>query len=213
MLVFGALFALTSAVVPTVLPSHTAQLGGGSLAYGLLLGTMGFGAIAAAFTRDGVVERLGRNSVAVTMAGYSVAGVAVGLAPSVVSAAIPFLFLAGACLVWTAVTLNSTAQLLSPPWVRGRTMSLWSLAFAGVSPLGAILAGAVADALTTTTSAYVMLSAMGVGLGLAATRSGIPTLNEVTPPEFTRRRPPTATRRHARQRPGDDHQQLSGPAR
>ena len=185
LLVFGALFALTSAVVPTVLPIHIAQLGGGSLAYGLLLGTMGLGAIGAAFTRRRVVERLGRNSVAVTMIGYSVAGVAMGLAPSVVSAA-PFLLLAGACLVWTVVTLNSTAQLLSPSWVRGRTMSLWSLAFAGVSPLGAILAGVVADALTTT-SAYVMLSALGVGLGLAATRSGIPPLKEVNPPEFTAR--------------------------
>ena len=182
-LVFGALFALTSAVVPTVLPSHTAQLGGGSLTYGLLLGTMGFGAILAAFTRRRLVERLGQNSVAVTMAGYGVSGIAVGLAPSV-TAAFPFMFLAGACLVWTAVTLNSTAQLLSPPWVRGRTMSLWSLAFAGVSPLGAILAGAVADALTTT-AAYVILSALAIGLGLAATRSGIPTLDEVSPPEFT----------------------------
>ena len=188
LLVFGALFALTSAVVPTVLPIHIAQLGGGSLAYGLLLGTMGLGAIAAAFTRRRVVERLGRNSVAVTMTGYSVAGVGVGLAPSVISAA-PFLLVAGACLVWTVVTLNSTAQLLSPSWVRGRTMSLWSLAFAGVSPLGAILAGVVADALTTT-SAYVILSALGVGLGLAATRSGIPPLKEVTPPEFTAGRQP-----------------------
>jgi hypothetical protein len=150
---------------------------------------MGVGAIFAAFTRARLVERLGRNSVAVTMAAYGVTGVAIGLAPSV-GAAIPFLFMAGACLVWTAVTLNSTAQLLSPPWVRGRTMSLWSLAFAGVSPLGAILAGAVADALTTA-SAYVILSAVAVGLGLAATRSGIPTLDEVTPPEFSggRRQP------------------------
>ena len=48
---------------------------------------MGFGAIAAAFTRRRVVERLGRNAVAVTMAGYGVAGVAVGLAPSVIAAA------------------------------------------------------------------------------------------------------------------------------
>lgn len=182
-LLYGALFALTSAVVPTVLPSHTARLGGGSLAYGLLLGTMGVGAIVAAFTRRRVAERLGRNAVAVTMAGYGVAGVAVGLAPSVV-AAIPALFLAGACLVWTAVTLNSTAQLLSPSWVRGRTMGLWSLAFAGVSPVGAILSGVIADALTTT-FAYVLLSTLGVGLGLAATRSGIPTLSEVLPPEFS----------------------------
>ncbi|MEX0698379.1 MAG: MFS transporter, partial [Acidimicrobiia bacterium] len=44
-LLIGALFALTSAVVQTVLPNHTAQLGGGSLAYGVLLGAMGLGAI------------------------------------------------------------------------------------------------------------------------------------------------------------------------
>jgi hypothetical protein len=144
---------------------------------------MGVGAIVAGFSRRWVVDLLGRHSVAITMVGFSLAGIGVGLAPSVL-VAVPFMFLSGACLVWTAVTLNSTAQLLSPPWVRGRTMSLWSLAFAGVSPVGAILSGVVADALTTT-AAYVIISIFGVGLGLAATRSGIPMLHEVLPPEFS----------------------------
>ncbi|HSL25210.1 MAG TPA: MFS transporter, partial [Acidimicrobiia bacterium] len=183
LLMFGALFALTSAVVPTILPNHTQNLGGGSLAFGVLLGTMGVGAIAAAFVRGRVVDRLGAKAVAITMAGYGAAGVGVGLAPSL-AWTVPFLVLAGACLVWTTTTLNSTAQLLSPPWVRGRTMSLWSLAFAGVSPLGAILAGTAADA-TTTRTAYVALSLAGVALGAAALRSGIPPLTEVVPPEFS----------------------------
>ncbi|MGQ0847823.1 MAG: MFS transporter [Actinomycetota bacterium] len=186
-LLFGALFALTSSVVPTVLPSHTAALGGGSLAYGVLLGTMGLGAIVAALNRRAVVGRLGRWAVPVSIAGYGLGGISVGFASTPIGA-VPGLVLAGACLVWTTTTLNSTAQMLSPRWVRGRTMSLWSLAFAGVTPLGAIFAGGLADAIGTR-SAYVMVSTIGIGLGLAAIGSGIPVLHEIVPPEFDPDRP------------------------
>lgn len=186
-LLVGAFFGLTSSVVPTVLPSHTATLGGGSLAYGVLLGTMGIGAIAAAFSRRRLAERLGKLTLPLAIVGYGIGGIAVGTAPSVVWA-VPGLLLTGACLVWTTTTLNSTAQLLSPRWVRGRTMSLWSLAFAGVYPIGAILAGAVADALDTA-SAYVLISMACIGLGAVATRSGIPVLGEIVSPEFDSTRP------------------------
>lgn len=182
-LLYGALFALTSAVVPTVLPNLIDSLGGGSLAYGLLLGTMGLGAIGGAFTRYQVVERLGRNAVAISITGYGLAGIAIGLSRSLVWM-IPSMVVAGACLVWTTTTLNSTAQLLSPRWVRGRTMSLWSLAFAGVAPLGAIVAGSVADAIGAS-NAYLALSFVGMALGLTAVRSGIPVLSEIIPPEFS----------------------------
>lgn len=186
-LLVGALFGLTSSVIPTVLPSHTAVLGGGSLAYGVLLGTMGVGAIAAAFARRRIAERLGRLTLPIAIAGYGTGGIVVGTAPSV-GWAVPGLVVAGACLVLTTTTLNSTAQLLSPRWVRGRTMSLWSLAFAGVYPIGAILSGAVADALDTS-SAYVLISMACIGLGVVATRSGIPVLGEIVPPEFDVDRP------------------------
>ncbi len=186
-LLVGAFFGLTSSVVPTVLPSHTATLGGGSLAYGILLGTMGVGAITAAFSRRRLAERLGKLTLPFAIAGYGIGGIAVGTAPSV-AWAVPGLLLAGACLVWTTTTLNSTAQLLSPRWVRGRTMSLWSLAFAGVYPIGAILSGAVADALDTA-SAYVLISMACIGLGAVATRSGIPVLAEIIPPEFDSTQP------------------------
>jgi MFS family permease len=187
-LLVGAFFGLTSSVVPTVLPSHTEALGGGSLAYGILLGTMGVGAIAAAFTRRRVADRLGRMTLPFAIGGYGVGGIAVGTASSV-AWALPGLLLTGACLVWTTTTLNSTAQLLSPRWVRGRTMSLWSLAFAGVYPVGAILSGAVADAIDTQ-SAYVLISMACIGLGAVATKSGIPVLGEIVPPEFDPSRVP-----------------------
>lgn len=186
-LIFGALFGLTSSVVPTVLPSHTEALGGGSLAYGILLGTMGVGAIISAFLRRRLADRLGRWTVPVAITGYSIGGIGVGVAPSL-GWAVPGLVLAGMSLVLTTTTLNSTAQMLSPRWVRGRTMSLWSLAFAGVLPIGSIISGALADALTTRDS-YVLVSLAGIGLGIAAIRSGIPVLAEVVPPEFDPDRP------------------------
>lgn len=182
-LLIGALFALTSAVVQTVLPSHTVRLGGGSFAYGLMLGAMGLGAIVAAFTRRQVLERLGRNAVPITMTLFGVFGIGVGIATDPVMAG-AFLVGAGACWVWTLTTLNASAQLLSPSWVRGRTMGLYTLSFVGVYPVGAILAGAIADAVGTP-SAYVSLSAAGIILGLAATRSGLPVLSEIESPEFS----------------------------
>lgn len=182
-LLIGALFALTSAVVQTVLPNHTAQLGGGSLAYGVLLGAMGLGAIVAAFTRRRVVEGFGRKAVPLTMTLFGVFGIGVGLSPTPGWAG-PFLIGAGACWVWTLTTLNASAQLLSPSWVRGRTMGLYTLSFVGVYPVGAILAGAMADAIGTST-AYVLLSSAGIVLGLAAIRSGLPVLGEIESPEFS----------------------------
>ncbi len=198
-LLIGALFALTSAVVQTVLPNHTAALGGGSFAYGVLLGAMGLGAIVAAFTRRRVVEGFGRKSVPITMTLFGVFGIGVGLAPTPAWAG-PFLIGAGACWVWTLTTLNASAQLLSPSWVRGRTMGLYTLSFVGVYPVGAILAGAIADAVGTA-NAYVALSAVGIVLGLGATRSGLPALGEIESPEFN----------DDRSRPAHALEESSGP--
>ena len=183
LLLAGALFALTSAVVQTVLPNHTAELGGGSLAYGVLLGSMGVGAIVAGFTRSLVVDRLGRRSVPITMTVFGFTGIGVGLAPNLIWAGI-FLMISGACWLWTLATLNTTAQLLSPAWVRGRTMSLYTLAFVGVYPLGSILAGAIADAVGTV-NAYLGLSLAGIALGMAVRRAGIPGLDDIVSPEFS----------------------------
>lgn len=179
----GALFALTSAVVQTVLPNHAAELGGGPIAYGLLLGSMGAGAIVAAFTRRAVVGRMGRRSVPFTMAGFGLAGVAIGAAPDPLVAA-PLLAAAGLFWVWTLSTLNATTQLMTPEWVRGRAMSLYTVAFIGIYPVGSIVAGVVAD-LIGTRAAYVVLSALGVTLAAAATRFRVPSLDEVEPPEFS----------------------------
>lgn len=183
LLVLAAMFAITSSVVQAVLPSRTEELGGSAGTYGLLLGAMGFGALVAAFTRHGVVSRLGERSVPTTILFFGLSGIWLGIAPTTLMA-IPALMLAGACWVWTLTTTNATAQLMSPEWLRGRTMSLYTLSFVGVVPLGSILAGALADQLGAG-RATVLLSILTVVLGLAGPRLRLPALGEVVTPEFT----------------------------
>ncbi len=183
LLVLAASFAITSAVVQSVLPSFTDALGGSADAFGLLLGAMGLGALTGAFTRRQVVERLGRRSIPTTIVVFGVAGVATGLAPAIWWA-VPGLLVAGAAWVWTLTTTNATAQLMSPEWVRGRAMSLYTLAFVGIMPLGSILSGVIAD-LIGAGPAMVVLSVGSIVLGLVAPRFRIPALADVETPEFS----------------------------
>lgn len=178
-----ALFAITSAVIQSVLAPRTDEMGGSSLAYGLLLGAMGVGALVAAFGRSRLIAALGGRATQISIVVFGLAGMFVGVAPSVAWAGAGLLVV-GLCWVLTLVTLNTTTQTVSPEWIRGRAMSLYTLAFTGITPLGAILAGALAD-VTTPGTAYVIMSAATVVLGLTVPFFHIPDLRDIEPPEFT----------------------------
>jgi len=128
-LILAALFAITSAVVQAILPNRTEELGGDAGTFGILLGAMGVGALIGGFSRDPVTSRLGKWSLPVTVALFGVAGIGLGAASAIPVAAVALL-VAGAAWVWTLANLNATAQLMSPEWVRGRAMGLYTLAFA-----------------------------------------------------------------------------------
>jgi MFS family permease len=178
LLLVAAAFALSTAVVQATLPNFTADaLGGDALTYGLLLGCMGAGALLAAFTRPRVAQRLGRRMVPFAIILFGVAGVFVGLSRSAWQAALGMVVV-GLGWVWTLSTLNATTQLLAPRWVRGRVMSLYTLAFLGFVPLGAILAGVLGDTIGVP-QAFVVLSSVAIVLGLVTTRLPLPVLGEV----------------------------------
>ena len=183
LLALAALFAITSAAIQAVLPTRTEELGGGEATYGILYGAMGVGALIGAFTRKQVVESLGRRSIPSTITAFGVFGIVLGFATTT-WIAIPALVAIGACWVWTLTTTNATAQLMSPEWIRGRAMSLYTLAFVGIVPLGSILAGALAD-LIGAGMAQATMSSAGIALGLVAARFDIPALREVETPEFS----------------------------
>lgn len=178
LLAIAAGFAITSASVQAVLPNLTQDvLGGSAVMYGVLLGAMGLGALAAAFTRERVTRRLDRRTVPASIVGFGIAGVGLGLSTEPVLAAAA-MAVAGLFWVWTLSTLNATVQLMSPGWVRGRAMSLYMLAFSGILPIGSLFAGAFASA-TSTPLAVVVLSAAAIVLGLFGLRLPVPSLAEV----------------------------------
>jgi MFS family permease len=182
-----ALFAITSSVVQSTLPAHTIGLGGGSFELGILLGAMGAGALVGAFVRQRVVDKLDRRTVPLTITIFGVCGIGLGLANSLLIAGIA-LFAAGITWVLTLANLNATAQLMAPQWIRGRAMSLYSLAFAGVLPVGAIIAGVIADAIGTSGALYVF-SGAAVILGFISPAFAIPSVDAIDSPEFTADRP------------------------
>jgi MFS family permease len=54
------------------------------------------------------------------------------------------LALCGWCIVSFYGTANTTVQLNTPDRLRGRVMSIYTMAFAGLSPIGSVFAGTVA---------------------------------------------------------------------
>jgi MFS family permease len=74
--------------------------------------------------------------------------------------------LSGLFLILQAVSLNTLIQTTVPDEFRGRVLSLYTLAFLGVAPIGALLLGALASAISTATAVglYGVLSGLGGGL-------------------------------------------------
>lgn len=183
LLALVSLFAISSAVVQATLPNRTSELGGSETMYGILLGFMGAGALIGALIRPRVVGRLGARSVPATIVVFGLAGVTVGLARSAPVAAAGML-VAGACWVLTLTTLNASSQMMAPDWIRGRAMSLYTLAFSGIYPIGSIMSGALADGIGAG-GAMVAFSGAAIALGLAAPRFRVPPLDEIVAPEYT----------------------------
>jgi MFS family permease len=178
-----SLFAITSAVVQAILPVHTSFLGGSAGTFGILLGAMGAGALAGAVLRPRLFARATVNTVPYTMGLFGVVGIGLGVAPNLWVAGVA-MFIGGIFWLLTMSTLNATAQLMAPEWIRGRAMSLYMLAWAGTIPLGSILAGVVAD-ITGTRNAIVVFSLGSVALGLMAPRFRIPRLEDIESPALT----------------------------
>ena len=176
-------FGLTSASLQVLLPNLTeSALHGGATTYGLLLGAMGVGALIGAFTRARATAALGRRTVAAGIAVFGAVGVGVGLShiPWVTGM---LMAAAGVVWVWSLTTLNATIQTLSHSWVRGRALSLYTLAFSGVWPVGSLLAGGVADS-AGAGWAVVALCGGALLLGLAAWRMPIVGIADVSAPEI-----------------------------
>jgi MFS family permease len=123
--------------------------------FGLLMTTLGIGAVAGAVAL-GVWGR-GRPPVVALAAPALVQATATALLAGVstVAAAAALLLVTGFCGILFMAGSNSTLQLTVPDALRGRIMSLHTLMFAGVTPFGSLLVGSVAEAFGIRTSVVV----------------------------------------------------------
>lgn len=74
------------------------------------------------------------------------------------------LFMVGICSIVFTALVNSTIQLNSEDNMRGRVMSVYSLVFGGVTPIGSIFAGNISEY----TGAHICMIISGI-IGIAAT--------------------------------------------
>jgi MFS family permease len=76
-------------------------------------------------------------------AGYAAAMALLALSPTL-RAGVAAAFLVGAASIAFLTTGNSTIQLTAPPQMRGRVTGLWTTAFVGSTPIGAVAVGVIA---------------------------------------------------------------------
>jgi MFS family permease len=159
------LLALTSAFVMnfnTILPFYNSDvLGKGDTLYGILLASMGVGSFAGAL----LIAARSRSGPrpAILLAGA--AGMSVLLAAggfiSNYYAACALLLALGFCMITFTTLVNSTIQLNSDDRMRGRVMSVYSLVFGGVTPIGGLYAGKLTEA-TGVPASMIVSGAIGV---------------------------------------------------
>jgi MFS family permease len=167
-LIRSGVFVICASALWALLPQQARRhLGLGSFGYGVLLGCIGFGALAGAWLLPRVREWLSINQlVAAGSLAFALATISLAYLHSFALLAVT---LAGGGVAWIAVlsSLNVSAQTVTPSWVRARVMAIYLLVFMGGLAAGSAIWGFVAA--RAGVSAALVLSAVGLFIGPLAT--------------------------------------------
>jgi MFS family permease len=141
---------------------------GGSALYGTLMALIGFGAVSGALILPRFQRRLSADSV--VMLGTTGTGAALIIMAILQS---PYALMLAALLggmSWIAVlsSLNVSAQMALPDWVRARGLAVFLMVFFGSMSLGSVLWGQVAT--LTSISTALLIASGGLVVGLFITR-------------------------------------------
>jgi predicted MFS family arabinose efflux permease len=160
----AAVFLVPGSALWALLPLVATQgLGQGASGYGLLLASLGSGAVAGSFALPYLRSRSTDNViVAVASVIYAAALAIVVLVPNVVVALVALL---PAGFAWIAVlsTMNAALQLFLPAWVRARGLSIYLTVFFGSQAVGAVLWGAIAVPFGLTATFLIAAALMAAG--------------------------------------------------
>lgn len=143
------------------------RISGGAAIYGVLLGAIGLGAVLGAFAMPTWKAKFGPDRlVAGATLGTALALALFGIAREPVVALAASL-LAGVSWIAAVATLNVSAQVALPDWVRGRGLATYITAFFGAMSFGSALWGQVAT-MTTLPVAYYA-AAVGAAIAIPLT--------------------------------------------
>jgi MFS family permease len=136
------------------------RVSGGAAIYGLLLGAIGLGAVCAAFVMPYWKKRFGADGVvAMASVGTAIALVLFGIARDPIVASIASI-VAGASWIAGVATLNVSAQLSLPDWVRGRGLAMYMTVMFGSMTLGSALWGQIATVTNLQLALFIAAGAM-----------------------------------------------------
>jgi len=139
--------------------------------FGILSAFFGGGALVGALLSASLGRASWKALVAGT-AGFSLSLLALAPLSSVWPCAI-LLFVTGVCFtLWTS-NANSILQLRAPDHLRGRVVSLYLWAFAGLAPIGGLLAGWLCEVGGTQLS-FAVAGATGLAMAALAARRVAP---------------------------------------
>jgi MFS family permease len=138
-----SVFVLNFTLLTSVLAKDV--LHAGATGFGFLMSSQGAGALVGAITVASLAH-LGPRP-AFLFGGATVLGMAEVVLATVrqFPAAAVTLGVAGASMVLFTATVNTTLQLNAPDHLRGRVMSMYALVMGGLTPLGSLVAGSLAQ--------------------------------------------------------------------
>src|SRR5262249_15256776 len=144
-LIRGAAFFLFASAYWALLPLVARrQIAGGPDLYGFLLGAIGVGAVGGAFALPWLKAKLGPDGLVATGSiGTAVAMTLFALARDPATA-LAASIIAGLSWIAALASLNVSAQVALPEWVRGRGLAMFVTTFFGAISIGSAIWGQLA---------------------------------------------------------------------
>ncbi len=181
-----ALMSLFGMSFHVLLPVFAKEiLHGGPHTLGFLMGAMGIGALAGAVTLASRRSAVGLEAL-IPAAGalFGMALVALSFSRAV-PLSLAWMVLVGYGMMVFMVSSNTLLQTLVDEAMRGRVMSLYTMAFMGMTPPGSLLAGTLAGRIGA--SSAVALGGTACVLVAAAYARGLPAIRLAARPVFRER--------------------------
>lgn len=136
-------FGFPYAVLMPVMAQNVLHLGASG--YGAMMAATGLGAIIGSLTIARWGNHIPRGRL-LLIAGLGFAGsISAFSASRSFLVAVAFLWFLGFFMIAYMTNANTTIQLIVPNELRGRVMSIWTLVSFGLTPIGSLLAGAIAQ--------------------------------------------------------------------